>query len=268
VINSEHEEEIYNTAIYTVRKSSNLSMSTRQVLGRGFGRGTIVELPSGQSFNTRLISSNANAHANNNRISAGATAHSVVPGMRDNLRPDYTRLSATFGAASTNPNNLASTINSLASSSVSVAASSMYSAGSSALVDMTGNDDDDDDDDDYGGGGKRRAYTTGNDNDDDDGGGKPRANTTRNDGVMHLSQSSTGSDPEVVKVRGRNIHDYTANRNELTPTQRKVAVTLTNHLSRPYNSATINHLASIREEEYDTPQKVEVLRNSIEDDMI
>ena len=83
-------------------------------------------------------------------------------------------------------------------------------------------------------------------NDDDDGGGgKQRANTTGNDGVMHLSQTSIGSSPEVVKVRGRNILDYTANRNELTPIQRKVAVTLTKH-----------------------PQKVKVVRNSIEDDMI
>ena len=52
----------------------------------------------------------------------------------------------------------------------------------------------------------------------------------------------------------------------MTTMQRKVAVTLTNHLSRPYHPATMNHLASICEEEYDTPQKVEVLRNSIEYD--
>jgi len=195
-----------------------------------------------------------------------------------------------------------STINSLAQSSdYSVASLSMnttrssvsVAASSSACVDMTGVDDDDDDNDDDGRGGmlratyrggKRRATTTGNDNnngcggkrrnntagdDNDDGGGKPRANTPGNDDcVVHLSQTSTGSDPEVVKVRGRNILDYTANRSEFTPIQRKVAVKLTKNLSRPYDSATINHLASIREEEYDTPQKVEALRNSIEDDMI
>ena len=122
----------------------------------------------------------------------------------------------------------------------------------------TGNDDDDDDD----GGGKRRSRD--DDEDDDGGGGKRRANTT----FMHLSQTSTGSDPEVVKVRGRNIVDYTANRNVLTTLQLKVAVTLTKNLSRPYDPATMNHLSSIREEEYDTPKKVEVLRNAIEDEMI
>ncbi len=107
-------------------------------------------------------------------------------------------------------------------------------------------------------------YANGNDDDDYGGGGKQRASTT----CMHLSQTSNGSDPEVVKVRGRNIVDYTANRNELTTLQRKVAVTLTKNLSRPYDPATMNHLSSIREEEYDTPKKVEVLRNAIEDEMI
>ena len=305
-ISHEHEDEIYNTAMadHAVRLGgSYLSLTTRHQLGHGFGRDTVVQLPNGQSFDTRSISSNANAHANNNRISAGATARSVIrPGMRDKLNPSYTCLSAPFLAASSNPNSLVSTINSLAQSSdYSVASSSMnttrssvsVAASSSACVDMTGvvDDDDDNDDDGRGGmlratyrGGKRRATTTGNDNnngcggkrrnstagdDNDDGGGKPRANTPGNDDcVVHLSQTSTGSDPEVVKVRGRNILDYTANRSEFTPIQRKVAVKLTKNLSRPYDSATINHLASIREEEYDTPQKVEALRNSIEDDMI
>ena len=261
-ISSEHEDEIYNTAMadHAVRLGgSYLSLTTRHHLGHGFGRNTNVQLPNGQSFDTRSISSNANAHASNNRISAGATARSVIPGMRDKLNPSYTSLSAPFLAASNNPNSLVSTINSLAqSSNYSVASSSMnttrasvsVAASSSACVDMTSVDDDDDNDDDGRGMlratsiGKRRATTTGNDNNDDDddggggkrkrttrdeddddgGGGKRRAKTTGNDGVINLSQSSTGSSPEVIKVRGRNILDYTKNRADMTPQQRKTDV--------------------------------------------
>jgi len=336
VITSEHRQELYYTgaADWASRMGSNLSLSTKNSLGRTFGRDTIVDLPSGDSFNTRSISTNLNAHARNNRFSAGSNARSVAPGMLDNLNPNTRHLSDKFVTAVGNPNNLANMMNSFAQSnngSASVALApvtqdrQLSALAKEQLQDFgdddeealqvavlhsanyaTGNDDDDggggkrrarnndggggkrrktagnDDDDDDGGGGKRRARnndggggkrrnTAGNDDDDDDdgGGGKQRAMTTgNNDGDMHLSQTSTGSDPEVVKVRGRNIVDYTANRNELTALQRKVAVTLTKNLSRPYDRATINHLSTIREEEYDTPQKVEVLRNAIEDDMI
>jgi hypothetical protein len=224
--------------------------------------------------------------------------------MLDNLNPNTRHLSDKFATAVGNPNNLANMMNSFAQSnngSASVALAPvtqdrhLSALAKEQLQDFgdddeealqvavlhsanyaTGNDDDDDGGggkrratNNDGGGGKRRNNTAGNDDDDDGGGGKQRSMTTgNNDGDMHLSQTSAGSDPEVVKVRGRNIVDYTANRNELTTLQRKVAVTLTKNLSRPYNQATINHLSTIREEEYDTPQKVEVLRNAIEDDMI
>jgi hypothetical protein len=205
--------------------------------------------------------------------------------MLDNLNPNYSYLSDQFATAVRNPNNLANMLNSFAQSnngSASVALApatqdSHLSALAKKQLQDFGDDDEEalqvavlhsanyatgNDDDDYGGGGKRRSR----DDDDDDygGGGKQRASTT----CMHLSQTSNGSDPEVVKVRGRNIVDYTANRNELTTLQRKVAVTLTKNLSRPYDPATMNHLSSVREEEYDTPKKVEVLRNAIEDEMI
>ena len=271
VISSEHQQELYYTgaADWASRMGSNLSLSTKNSLGRTFGRDTIVDLASGDPFNTRSISTNSNAHARNNRFSAGSNARPVHPGMLDNLNPNYSYLSDQFATAVRNPNNLANMMNSFAQSnnrSASVALAPVtQDSHLSALAKKQLQDFGDDDEEALQVAVLHSAnYATGNDDDDYGGGGKRRASTT----FMHLSQTSNGSDPEVVKVRGRNIVDYTANRNELTTLQRKVAVTLTKNLSRPYDPATINHLSSVREEEYDTPKKVEVLRNAIEDEMI
>ena len=271
LISSEHRQELYHTgaADWASRMGSNLSLSTKNSLGRTFGRDTIVDLASGDPFNTRSISTNSNTHARNNRFSAGSNARPVHPGMLDNLNPNYSYLSDQFATAVRNPNNLANMLNSFAQSnnrSASVALAPVtQDSHLSALAKKQLQDFGDDDEEALQVAVLHSAnYATGNDDDDYGGGGKRRASTT----CMHLSQTSNGSDPEVVKVRGRNIVDYTANRNELTTLQRKVAVTLTKNLSRPYDPATMNHLSSIREEEYDTPKKVEVLRNAIEDEMI
>jgi hypothetical protein len=309
-ISSEQEQELYFTgaADYASRMASNLSLSTKNSLGRAFRRDTIVELPSGDSFNVKSVTTNSNAHASNNRFSSGSNARSVARGMQDNLNPSYAYLSDEFKNAAMNPSNLANMMNSFAQSNnghsnsfaplstsaarapvpqnrhssalaqmqlqdfgddeealqVAVIRSARYGGGGKRGAKTTGNDDDDDD----GGGVKRRAKTIGNDYDDDDGGGgKRRAKTTGNDGVINLSQSSTGSSPEVVKVRERNIRDYSKNRADMTPQQRKTAVTLHHNLTKPYNRATVNTLASIREEG-DTPHKVNVLREFTEDGMI
>ena len=75
-------------------------------MGRGFGRDVEVNLPGGELFNTRAISSNSNAHASNNRFFAGANVRAVAAGMSDNLNPKYTHLSPDFVNASSNPSNL------------------------------------------------------------------------------------------------------------------------------------------------------------------
>jgi hypothetical protein len=64
VISSEHQQELYYTgaADWASRMGSNLSLSTKNSLGRTFGRDTIVDLASGDPFNTRSISTNSNAH--------------------------------------------------------------------------------------------------------------------------------------------------------------------------------------------------------------
>ena len=308
MICSEQQQELYYTgaADWALRMASNLSLSTKNSLGRTFGRDTNVELPSGDSFSVKLVSTNSNAHARNNRISSSSKARPVARGMQDKLNPSYANLSDEFRNAARNPSNLANMMNSFAQSNnghnnsfaplsaSAVLAPVTQNRHSSALAQKQlqdfGYDDEEalqvaviqsahyggrgkrtthDDDDDGGGGGKQRAKTTGNEDDDDDGGGgKQRAKTTGNDGVINLSQTSTGSSPEVIKVRKRNIRDYTTNRDDLTPLQRKSAITLHKNLSKPYDQATMNHLASIREEGYDTPHKVQVLRNFTEDDMI
>jgi hypothetical protein len=112
--------------------------------------------------------------------------------------------------------------------------------------------------------------TTGNDN---DGGGKPRAKRTTSStgaGVMNLSQSSTGSSPEIVKIRKRNVRDSIRLRDKWDKSDCKTATTLTRHLTKPYDQVTRNQLEVIceMEDEYDAPEKAEILRGFIKDDMI
>jgi hypothetical protein len=194
----EHQQELYCTgaADYAVRMGSNLSLQTRQVLGRGFGRNVEVNLPSGELFNSRAISSNSNAHASNNWFVAGANVRAVAVGMHDNLNPDYTRLLPDFVKASSNLRNLVSTFDSLINvhdnSVAALSASTNYNDHKRELIDFFGNDEDEM---------VRVAIarstnnTTGN---DDNGGGEPRAKMTTystGDGDMNLLQTSAGSSP-------------------------------------------------------------------------
>ena len=75
----------------------NLSHQAIQMMQRGFGQSTVVTLPTGEVFDTKTITSNANFHARNNRIVGGAAAApTAAPGMRDRLNPDYSVLTEKF----------------------------------------------------------------------------------------------------------------------------------------------------------------------------
>ena len=86
---------------------------------------------------------------------------------------------------------------------------------------------------------------------------------------MNLLQASTGSSPEIVKIRKWNIQDSLKLWEEWDVSDRKAAITLTRNLTRPYNHVTRNQLTVIREmeDEYDTPKKAKILRDFIKDDM-
>ena len=109
-------------------------------LQRGLGRSTTVTLPSGDTFDTRMISANKNAHRNNNRMPGEEemSNNPTQPGMLDNLHPDYSSMSTAFTQASRN-GNLASHLlraaaaqpNNTANTEAAVAASAAASAAAS-----------------------------------------------------------------------------------------------------------------------------------------
>ena len=166
-----------------------------------------------------------------------------------------------FVNASSNPSNLVSTIDSFTN-----VQGQILNEHERELIDFFGNDEDEM---------VRVAIARSTNNttsNDDDGGGKPRAKRTTSStgaGIMNLSQSSTGSSPEIVKIRKRNVRDSLRLRDEWDASDRKAATTLTRHLTKPYDQVTRNQLTAIgeMEDEYDTPKKAEILRGFIKDDM-
>ena len=87
------------------RMGSKLPSSIIRQLAEGFGTTTQVELPGGESSDTRAISKDINFHKRNNNLLNTQTSGSAVKnkqckGMMDNLNLDYSNLSPTFKTAS------------------------------------------------------------------------------------------------------------------------------------------------------------------------
>ena len=131
---------------FVVRTSSgNLSSGAIEYVGDNAGRGTQVVLPDDSNLNTRMLAKDNSMHARNNRL-AGASGGTrpILPGMKDNLRPDYSNVSREFEAAAMNPTNLANSISVMGPSLfTSAAVSSMPSSAdaSSGTVPIRSSDD-------------------------------------------------------------------------------------------------------------------------------
>jgi len=91
--------------------SSAFTQQGIQTMRDGLRRGTNVELPSGDSFDTRLIGTKKNAHQQNNRLpgmpenelldaTSSGRATQPHPGMLDSLNPDYSDTTDSFNQAS------------------------------------------------------------------------------------------------------------------------------------------------------------------------
>ena len=81
---------------------NSLSSGALRVLQRGLSRSTTVTLPNGERYDTRRITENPNAHAQNNRLpgsSVSASRPGAAPGMLDGLNLDYSDLSASWQQA-------------------------------------------------------------------------------------------------------------------------------------------------------------------------
>jgi len=79
-----------------VRMGSNVSQNAIQAMQTGFGRSTVVTLPNGQPFDTRLITANPNAHHNNRLPGTGSASSATAPGMLDRLNPDFSNITTDF----------------------------------------------------------------------------------------------------------------------------------------------------------------------------
>ena len=94
-----------NVGAAAVRLSHALPVNAVQTMQRGMGRDTVVTLPSGDRFDTRVISSTTGKHGSNNRLPGQAgvdDVHDVAPGMVDRLNPKFDTVTPEFAEAAKN----------------------------------------------------------------------------------------------------------------------------------------------------------------------
>ena len=90
-----------NAASATVRLGISFSLKGLEALQKGVGRDTVVTLPGGQRFNTRLIGDDGK-HGKNNRLpgQGGNNDTTVIaPGMVSRLCPNFENVTADFAEA-------------------------------------------------------------------------------------------------------------------------------------------------------------------------
>ena len=89
----------------------SLDSNVIELLQKQFPRGTKIVLPNGIEFDTRIINSNSDFHARNNRIMCNtetSNAKAIVHhGMIDKLHPDYSNLSPSFENSALDQTSLA-----------------------------------------------------------------------------------------------------------------------------------------------------------------
>ena len=124
-----------------MRLASNLPSSAIECMQKGFGRDTLVTLPSGHQFDTNRISKD-NAHHNNNRLAGTGSVdrQDAAPGMIDRLHPNYTSMTSDFVQASRSGNTLARQMIQAALPTVTTTASSNSTSSSPSCIVVDGND--------------------------------------------------------------------------------------------------------------------------------
>lgn len=92
------------TAGAMARNAGGLPTNSRQMMAQQFGNTTVVNLPSGHELDTRSLSGGRrNMHSINNRLGDFDPTTGSLPGMQDNLYPDFSTVTADYFAAAAQP---------------------------------------------------------------------------------------------------------------------------------------------------------------------
>ena len=113
----QNEDVFYDSASeYVTRMAGSLPSDVVEMLQKQLPRGTKIILPRGQQLDTRVVTSNNDFHARNNRISGACTSSNVAPGMLSNLQPDFSQYDEQLQQAAMNLNSLANILSTMDSS--------------------------------------------------------------------------------------------------------------------------------------------------------
>ena len=96
---SRTEHVLYDTIANNIVRNGGISVEGRKVLAGNMGTSTIVTLPNGEDFDTKVISTTSDFHAKNNRLTLAAAERGLKKphaGMKSNLEIDYNNLSQVY----------------------------------------------------------------------------------------------------------------------------------------------------------------------------